>query len=235
MKKTIAVISGAGISAESGLSTFRDSGGLWNKHRIEDVATPEAWIKNPELVLDFYNQRRRQLKEVKPNPAHLLLHELENFYHVEIITQNVDDLHERAGSTSVLHLHGELVKSRSSVHDHLVYDQTDDILPGHTCEKGFQLRPHIVWFGEAVPLIENAVEIIAKADIIIIVGTSLQVYPAAGLITTAKNPDIPLYHIDPAPTLNYEVKRHKNLISLPYKATVGMERLYHILTSEQEY
>lgn len=231
MKKRIAVITGAGISAESGLSTFRDANGLWNNYKIEDVATPQAWKKNTELVLDFYNQRRNQLKEVEPNKAHKLLYELENQYYVDIITQNVDNLHERAGSTSVLHLHGELTKSRSSVYEHLVYEQKGDIRLGHNCEKGHQLRPHIVWFGEAVPLIEDAARIISTADIIIIIGTSLQVYPAAGLISFAKNSNIPLYQIDPNSVTNYEVSQHKNLVNLPYNATTGMGKLFNMLTT----
>lgn len=180
------MLSGAGISAESGISTFRDSGGLWEKYRIEDVATYEAWQRNPALVLDFYNQRRRQLRDVEPNAGHRALARLEAKYEVEVITQNVDDLHERAGSSKVLHLHGEMIKARSTVDDQLVYTiGYKDILPGDCCEKGSQLRPHIVWFGEAVPAIETAAERVHAADILIVVGTSLKVYPAAGLIQAA--------------------------------------------------
>jgi len=183
MQKKVVVLTGAGVSAESGIRTFRDSGGLWEEHRIEDVATFEAWQRNPALVMEFYNQRRKQLYEVEPNPAHYALAKLEGKYDVQIITQNVDDLHERAGSTKVLHLHGELKKARSTVDDSLVYDiQGWELKLGETCEKGSQLRPHIVWFGEAVPMIEKAASLASKADIFLVIGTSLNVYPAAGLI-----------------------------------------------------
>ncbi|MBK7174029.1 MAG: NAD-dependent deacylase [Bacteroidales bacterium] len=193
----IVVLTGAGVSAESGIRTFRDSGGLWEEHRIEDVATFDAWLRNPALVLEFYNQRRKQLLEVEPNPAHYALAKLESKYDVEIITQNVDDLHERAGSTKVLHLHGELKKSRSTIDDDLVYPIKGwELKQGDTCEKGSQLRPHIVWFGEAVPLIEEAAEITSTADIFVVIGTSLNVYPAAGLIHYVK-PSVPKYLIDP--------------------------------------
>lgn len=187
MKKLV-VLTGAGMSAESGLSTFRDSDGLWEKHRVEDVATPEGWMRNPQLVLDFYNARRKQLFEAKPNSGHLILKELEKHFNVQIITQNVDNLHERAGSSSVLHLHGELTKVRSTGGGQEVFELTADnciINLGDKCPKGYQLRPHIVWFGEAVPEIENAVDIVSKADIVVIIGTSLQVYPAAGLVNYA--------------------------------------------------
>ena len=182
MKKVV-VLTGAGISAESGIKTFRDSGGLWEEHRVEDVATYEAWLKNPKLVMDFYNQRRKQLLEVHPNAAHFALAALEKKYEVQIITQNVDDLHERAGSSKVLHLHGELKKARSSSDESLIYDIPGwELKFGDTCEKGSQLRPHIVWFGEAVPMIEPAMELSSEADIFLVIGTSLNVYPAAGLI-----------------------------------------------------
>jgi len=195
--KKIVVLTGAGISAESGIKTFRDSDGLWENHRIEDVATPAAWDRNPELVLDFYNQRRKNLLEVAPNPAHLALVELEKCYDVEIITQNVDDLHERAGSTKVLHLHGELKKSRSTAAPFTVYPiEGWELSMGHHCEKGAQLRPHIVWFGEAVPLIGKAAEIAAEADILLVIGTSMIVYPAAGLVEYV-DPNIEKYYIDP--------------------------------------
>ena len=180
--KRLVVLSGAGISAESGISTFRDSNGLWENHRIEDVASPEGFARNPQLVLDFYNLRRRQLKEVKPNLAHEILAELEQNFEVFIITQNVDDLHERAGSTKVLHLHGELKKVRSVKDETKIYDWEKDCNLGDCDEKGDQLRPHIVWFGEMVPEMENAAEIASKADIFIVIGTSMQVYPAASLI-----------------------------------------------------
>jgi len=185
-KKKMVVLTGAGMSAESGISTFRDSGGLWEKYRIEDVASPEAFAKNPKLVLDFYNLRRKQLDEVQPNVGHLFLSRLQEFFDMFIITQNVDNLHERAGSKNILHLHGELTKVRSSKYPQLIYDiGTKAIQLGDVCEKGTQLRPHIVWFGESVPAIEAAVELTAQADIFVIIGTSLNVYPAASLVMYA--------------------------------------------------
>jgi NAD-dependent deacetylase len=181
--KRIVVLTGAGMSAESGLKTFRDNNGLWNNYRVEEVATPEAWESNMELVLDFYNQRRKQLHESEPNEAHKALPRLESRYVVDIVTQNVDDLHERGGSTRVLHLHGELKKVRSTGDPDLVYELDGwELKKGDKCEKGFQLRPHIVWFGEPVPLIMDAAELATKADIFMVIGSSLQVYPAAGLI-----------------------------------------------------
>jgi NAD-dependent deacetylase len=200
MKKRIVILSGAGMSAESGIATFRDANGLWENHDIMDVASPAGWQRNPELVLNFYNQRRQQLLEVSPNAGHLALVELEASYHVDIVTQNVDDLHERAGSTHVLHLHGELRKSRSTGHPNLVYACDRDIRLGDLCERGSQLRPHIVWFGEEVPLLETAADLVRQADIAMIVGTSMQVYPAAGLIGFAM-PGIPIYYIDPKPAI----------------------------------
>lgn len=197
MGQHIVVLSGAGISAESGLSTFRDNGGLWEKYSVYDVATPEAFQRNRDLVLRFYNQRRRQLQDVQPNQAHRLLAELEARHRVTVITQNVDDLHERGGSTNVLHLHGELTKARSSVHPELIYDiGYNDIKPGDTCDRGFQLRPHIVWFGEEVPMLEKAADVVRTADHLLIVGTSLQVYPAAGLVHEVDF-DVPVTVIDP--------------------------------------
>jgi NAD-dependent deacetylase len=179
----IVVLTGAGISAESGIRTFRDSGGLWEEHNIMDVATPEGWKQNPELVTRFYNARRTQLLTVKPNAAHLALTKLQSYFDVKVVTQNVDDLHERAGNQGVLHLHGELIKARSEKHIDLVYEiGYRDILMGEKCEKGFQLRPHIVWFGEDVPMIVDASHWVSKADILIVIGTSLNVYPAAGLL-----------------------------------------------------
>jgi len=196
-KKKIVVLTGAGISAESGISTFRDSGGLWEKYDIMEVATYEAWLNNMDLVIDFYNQRRKQLHEVEPNAGHYALVKLEEKYDVHIITQNVDDLHERAGSSKVLHLHGELKKVRSSVDESIVYDLKGwELKKGDTCEKGSQLRPHIVWFGEPVPMIPKAAEICSTADICIIIGTSLNVYPAAGLVNYVK-PGTPIFLIDP--------------------------------------
>jgi NAD-dependent deacetylase len=196
-KKRIVVLTGAGISAESGISTFRDSGGLWEKYDIMEVATPEAWHRNQALVMDFYNQRRKQLYEVEPNDGHYALVELETYYDVQIITQNVDDLHERAGSTNVMHLHGELKKVRSSVDEALVYTLDGwELKAGDLCDKGSQLRPHIVWFGEPVPMIPAAAGLSSTADIYVIIGTSLNVYPAAGLVDYVQ-PDTPIYLIDP--------------------------------------
>ncbi|HIF13936.1 MAG TPA: NAD-dependent deacylase [Bacteroidetes bacterium] len=194
--KNIVILSGAGMSADSGLKTFRDHDGLWEGHDVMEVASPEGWESDRELVLDFYNQRRRNLLDAKPNAGHEALFRLEENYNVEIITQNVDDLHERAGSMNVHHLHGELLKVRSTGDPTLVYDWEDDLNNGDMCEKGYQLRPHIVWFGEAVPMIEKAAQITSKADILIIIGTSLAVYPAAGLIHYAQE-NIPKYLVDP--------------------------------------
>lgn len=207
MKKVV-VLTGAGISAESGIKTFRDANGLWEGHDVMEVATPMGWEKNQELVLDFYNQRRRQLKEVEPNAGHLALRELEKKYEVHIITQNVDDLHERAGSKNVIHLHGELKKVRSTFDEDLILDWEGDLNPGDFCEHNFQLRPHVVWFGEGVPMMEKAMEITSEADILLIIGTSMQVYPAAGLIDFIPS-GTPVYFIDPKPaiepTANLEV------------------------------
>ena len=196
IKEKIVVLTGAGISAESGIQTFRDADGLWEKYRIEDVATPEAWRKNPSLVLEFYNARRSQLLQVEPNAAHLALVALEQQFQVTIITQNVDDLHERAGSSHVIHLHGELLKARSTQNEILVYEWRQDIRIGDTCTLGSQLRPHIVWFGEAVPKMEEAIAAMPDADIVIIIGTSMQVYPAAGLVHYASKFSNKFY-IDP--------------------------------------
>jgi NAD-dependent deacetylase len=225
MKKKIVVLTGAGISAESGISTFRDSDGLWNNHRIEDVATYEAWVRNPELVLDFYNQRRRQLLEVSPNSAHFALKKLEEKYDVKIVTQNVDNLHERAGSAHILHLHGELTKVRSTEDDSLVYDiGYKDLKIGNKCDKGFQLRPHIVWFGEMVPAILQAGKIVETADILVIVGTSLVVYPAAGLVHHVKH-GTPVYLVDPKGTSMHM----PNLTVIQEKASTGMQKILDIL------
>ncbi len=215
--KKIAVLTGAGISAESGLKTFRDDDGLWEGHDVMTVATPEGWKADMNLVLDFYNQRRRQLKTALPNAAHYGLVQLEEIYEVTIITQNVDDLHERAGSSNVLHLHGELLKARSSVDDNLIIDWPGDILIGDLCIKNSQLRPHVVWFGEAVPLLDMAAEKVAEADYIIIVGTSMQVYPAAGLINYAKAGSEVIF-IDPQPN----VRPQTNLKIIDKKAGEGV-------------
>ena len=222
MKKKIIVLTGAGISAESGIRTFRDSGGLWEGHNIEDVATHEAWERNPEMVQEFYNQRRKQLYEVEPNIAHLALARLEEKYDVQIITQNVDDLHERGGSSKVLHLHGELKKSRSTVNDNLIYDIKGwELKMGDLCEKGSQLRPHIVWFGEGVTEIEKATDIAKKAYIFIVIGTSMNVYPAAGLLESIPY-FVTKYFIDPNAKDNYNVS---NLTIIKEKAGIGVPRL----------
>jgi NAD-dependent deacetylase len=184
--KHLVVLTGAGMSSESGIKTFRDSGGLWEEYDVQEVATHRAWVKNKDLVLRFYNERRRQLASSKPNEGHFGLAKLEKYFDVQIITQNIDDLHERAGSTKVLHLHGELTKARSSVDPSLIYNiGYNDINPGQNCEKGSQLRPHIVWFGEEVPMMDEAADITGSADIFVVVGSSLNVYPAAGLINYA--------------------------------------------------
>lgn len=223
MKKLI-VLSGAGISAESGVKTFRDSDGLWENHRIEDVATPEGFAKNPRLVLEFYNQRRKQLKEVSPNMAHYALCELEQYYDVHIITQNVDDLHERAGSANVLHLHGELRKARPVNNGEKIIPCEDDLNWGDLDENGIQLRPHIVWFGENVPEMENAIKITSTADIFLVIGTSMQVYPAAALINYVPN-HCELYVIDPnLPNTYTKSDNHFKMT-----ATEGMEKLKDML------
>ena len=223
--KNLVVLTGAGISAESGISTFRDGNGLWENHKIEEVATPEAWQKNPALVQEFYNQRRKQLFEVIPNKAHQLLVELEDYYAVNIITQNVDDLHERAGSQNVLHLHGELLKARSSKDEKLIYPLTHwELKMGDHCEKGSQMRPHIVWFGEAVPEMPIAEKICSNADVFLIIGTSLNVYPAAGLYRhTPKH--CPIYVIDP----NELAVEDNRFNLLKNTAVKGMEELSVIL------
>jgi NAD-dependent deacetylase len=195
--KNLVILSGAGISAESGLKTFRDMNGLWENYSIEEVATPEAWRKNPSLVLKFYNERRKQAHLAQPNMAHIKLAELQGTYNVNIITQNVDGLHEKAGSKNILHLHGELSKARSEKNENLIYEiGSTEIKLGDKAEDNYQLRPHIVWFGEPVPLIEKAAEITSKADVLVIIGTSLAVYPAAGLVNYVRK-TVPVYVIDP--------------------------------------
>jgi NAD-dependent deacetylase len=199
MKKKLVVLTGAGMSAESGISTFRDSGGLWEQHNVEDVATPEGFARNPKLVLDFYNARRRELIAAEPNAGHRGLAELEKYFDVSIITQNIDNLHERAGSSHVIHLHGELMNARSTGDPSLVYTLSPDhpdIKPGDLCEKGFQLRPDVVWFGEPVPMINEAERITKQADIFVIIGTSMNVYPAAGMLDVVRK-NVPVYLIDP--------------------------------------
>ena len=197
----IVVLSGAGMSAESGINTFRDSNGLWEGHDIMEVASPEGWNANQNLVLDFYNQRRKQLLKVRPNKAHKALAELEKIHPVTIITQNVDDLHERAGSSNVLHLHGELLKVRSTAINTRILEWKKDLIIGDKCKDGYQLRPHIVWFGEEVPEMNTAIKIVQKAEILIIVGTSMQVYPAASLLQFA-SPSVKIFFIDPKPAVN---------------------------------
>ncbi|MEJ6588313.1 MAG: NAD-dependent deacylase [Crocinitomicaceae bacterium] len=218
--KHIVVLSGAGMSAESGLKTFRDSNGLWEGHDVMEVASPEGFSKNPALVLEFYNQRRRQLLEVKPNSAHFALSAFEKNHKVSIVTQNVDDLHERAGSTSVLHLHGELFKVRSTQFQSDVQYWKKDLNIGDQCQKGYQLRPHIIWFGEAVPLLQKAISICEDADIIIIIGTSMQVYPAARLIHYAK-PSAKVYYIDPKPA---EINNAQVTV-IAESATTGIKKI----------
>ncbi len=227
MKKKIVVLTGAGMSAESGIATFRDTDGLWENHRVEDVASPQGFRVNPKLVLDFYNTRRKELLKAKPNKGHIGLAELEKEYDVTIVTQNVDNLHERAGSSDVVHLHGELMKSRSSRDPSVIYEMDEDNIEiniGDMCELGTQLRPDIVWFGEAVPMIETAAKLVQKADIVVIIGTSLNVYPAAGLVDYAK-PDTPIYLIDPK-----DVRGGRRNINFIQKgASEGVKELTEIL------
>ncbi|MDN3204644.1 SIR2 family NAD-dependent protein deacylase [Algoriphagus sediminis] len=226
MKQKMVVLSGAGISAESGIKTFRDSGGLWEGHDVMEVASPQGWARNPELVLDFYNQRRKQARNCKPNGAHHALVELEREFDVHIITQNVDNLHEKAGSSKVLHLHGELFKAQSSLDPKLIYDLSIiDINLGDKCERGSQLRPNVVWFGEPVFAMDPAIEITRKADLFLVIGTSLQVYPAASLIDFVPKSK-PIYLIDPQPITTYN---RQNVIQIQDKAVNGMERFKSIL------
>lgn len=232
-KKHIVVLTGAGVSAESGISTFRDSGGLWEDHDVMEVASVEGWSSNKELVLDFYNKRRKQAATVKPNPAHIALAELEQEFEVDVITQNVDDLHEQAGSTRVLHLHGKLREARSEKNPDYIIDIGDKpILLGDVCPKGGQLRPNIVWFGEMVPNIEPATELVSKADILLIVGTSLVVYPAAGLVNYAP-PGCEIYLIDPS--IPDAVLGHPSITCLAEKAGVGTPKLVSKLINEQKH
>ncbi|MBN2522143.1 MAG: NAD-dependent deacylase [Bacteroidales bacterium] len=229
MKKLV-VLTGSGISAESGLKTFRDSGGLWENYDVMQVASYDGWLMDRELVLKFYNERRAQLKEAKPNAGHMGLVELEEYYDVYIITQNIDNLHERAGSRNVLHLHGELTKARSTGDESLVYDiGYNSITIGDNCEKGYQLRPHIVWFGEPVPAIEEAARIVSTADILAVIGTSLVVYPAAGLIDFTQN-DIPLYLIDPK---EIKAPSYRKVDFIKEKASVGVRILKEKLTGSK--
>ncbi|QHI34735.1 NAD-dependent protein deacylase [Kordia antarctica] len=221
-RKKIVVLTGAGISAESGIQTFRDADGLWEGHDVMEVASPGGFERNPALVLDFYNQRRRELKNVVPNEGHKALVALEKKYDVTIITQNVDNLHERAGSSNIMHLHGELSKSRSTKTPYKIYDCSDDISLGDLCENGAQLRPHIVWFGEAVPMIESAVAECTQAEILIIIGTSMQVYPAASLIDYVPE-NTKIYFIDPKPSLPRN--SYENLTVIAENASVGVAKV----------
>lgn len=229
MKKKLVVLTGAGISAESGLRTFRDSNGLWEGHDVMEVATPEGWQANPELVMEFYNQRRKQAREVAPNRGHQVLRELEAHFDVSIITQNVDNLHEQAGSSHIVHLHGQLMQCRSTADERLVYDMDHwELKMGDLCEKGSQLRPNIVWFGEAVPMMDEAMVITQQADILLVVGTSLIVYPAAGLVNYVRS-GVPVYIVDPnRPDIGHAPHFH----FIEQKATTGLEELKNILLAK---
>lgn len=223
----LVVFSGAGVSAESGISTFRDSDGLWEQYDIMDVATPEAWNKDRELVLNFYNERRAQVINADPNKAHYTIKALEEYFNVSVITQNIDDLHERAGSTNVLHLHGEIMKARSSVDSGLLYEVDNGVIQlGDKCENGSQLRPHVVWFGEAVPEMEQAYHIVAEADLFIVVGTSLNVYPAAGSLQFVRQ-HVPIFVIDPK-----DVPLPKGAIHIKEKASIGLPILAEELANQ---
>jgi NAD-dependent deacetylase len=229
MKKKLVVLTGAGISAESGLKTFRGSDGLWEGYNIIDVATPEAWIKNPELVQRFYNERRTQILAAQPNAAHLALAKLEEYFDVTIITQNIDDLHERAGSTQIIHLHGIITYAQSNLNASLIYPIIgDEIKMGELCELGSQLRPHVVWFGEAVPMIEPAAFLCKEADLFMVIGTSLAVYPAAGLIDYVRK-DVKKYIVDPViPTVN----GYQKIIKIEKSAQLGLEEVFTKLIAD---
>lgn len=225
IRKKLVVLTGAGISAESGIRTFRDMGGLWEEYDVMEVASPEGWAKNPQLVLQFYNERRRQLKNAKPNLGHIALAQAEQHFIVNIITQNVDDLHERAGSSCVLHLHGELKKARSTTNPSNIVDiGYGDINWGDTCEKGFQLRPHIVWFGEEVPAMTDAIKLVQGAEIFAVIGTSLNVYPAAGLINYVPK-CCPVYLVDPN---NVNISQH-NITFIKEKASTGVPQMLNMI------
>ncbi len=229
--KRIVAFTGAGVSAESGIDTFRDSGGLWERFDIADVATPEAFERDPETVLEFYNERRRKVLESEPNPAHRAIAELEEAYEVVVVTQNIDDLHERAGSNHVLHLHGEILKVRSSVDPELVYEVgKEGIKLGQTCDKGSQLRPYVVWFGEAVPMLEKAAKEIQQADLLMVVGSSLNVYPAAGLVFYAPH-HAEKYFIDPK--AEEDQVEMSGFRAIPEKAGVGVPKLAEQLLEKE--
>lgn len=224
----IVVLTGAGISAESGIPTFRGAGGLWEGHRIEDVASPEGWMRDKQLVLNFYNERRRGILSAQPNAAHLQLAALDAEHEVNIITQNIDDLHERAGSKHILHLHGEILKARSVKNPNLITPITGDIQIGDLAADGAQLRPHIVWFGEQVPMLENAIPIVEQAEILVIIGTSMVVYPAAGLLHYAQ-PDIPVYVINPEKP---EIARRKNIHFIQKNAGEGVSEFIQLVLTK---
>lgn len=229
MKKNLVILSGAGMSQESGLKTFRDMGGFWEQYDVTEVASPKAWGKKPELVMRFYNERRKQLFDAKPNAGHFGIVELEELFEVNIVTQNVDDLHELAGSSNVLHLHGELRKVRSTIDPELIYKMDKwELKLGDLCELGSQLRPHIVWFGEAVPAMQEAISIVQKADILVVIGTSLAVYPAAGLINYTQ-PETSVFVVDPGrPTIH-----KKNVVYIHKKAGAGVQVLKSKLETKQ--
>jgi NAD-dependent deacetylase len=228
MKKRIVVLSGAGISAESGIQTFRDSDGLWENHNVQDVATPEAFERNPELVLRFYNERRKGIKKVQPNEAHTELVRLEDKFHVDIVTQNIDDLHERAGSQHITHLHGEIFKSCSAVNKEDIFPIQEDINVGDLAPDGHQLRPFIVWFGEAVPMMDRAVEICQQADILLIIGTSLQVYPAAGLVNYVPQ-GTPIHIIDRKIP---QISGVSNVSTYEENASSGVQKVVNLLLNQ---
>jgi len=231
-KKKIVVLSGAGMSAESGINTFRDSNGLWENHKVEDVASPKGWLKDPSLVLEFYNQRRRQLATVEPNSGHTELLRLNEKYDVQIITQNIDDLHERAGSENVLHFHGKLTESKSSGNDSTIKDiGYNDIVLGDLCDEGFQMRPNIVWFGESIPLLNDAEDFCREADILIIIGTSMQVYPAAGLYRHSKT-FTPIFYIDKNPALFGTLARKDFITTIAEPSTIGVKQVVDLLLSD---
>ncbi len=230
VKKNLVVLTGAGVSAESGLRTFRDSDGLWMGYDVYEVASPQGWEKNPMLVLDFYNQRRKEVEQALPNSAHKTIAALEEYFNVTVVTQNIDDLHERAGSKNIVHLHGEIFKMRSEKHEHIFYEIKGDIHLGDKAADGSQLRPHVVWFGEQVPMILEARHIMSEADIFALVGTSLQVYPASGLIDYLPL-DIPKYIIDKNPPY---IPAHHNFHIIEKSATEGIQELKNILTVEKK-
>lgn len=226
-KKRLLIFTGAGVSAESGIRTFRDSNGLWEEHKIEDVATYDAWIKNRQLVLEFYNQRRKQVMEAAPNAAHYFIAELQNKFDVQVVTQNIDDLHERAGSKKVVHLHGEIMKARSTVDSSLVYTLKSAMInDGDVCEKGSQLRPHIVWFGEEVPNMQLANVYAQQAELFVVIGTSLNVYPAAGIVNFVP-PNVPKWLIDPG---GFNLDYIKLLKHIKTSAVTGVQELSDELT-----